>query len=245
MTCPLAGLFGLALQLEHLGLQRQHLQQLVDALLGLGRDVDEDGLAAPLFRDELVLGELVADLVRVGARLVDLVDRDDDRNLRLLGVVDRLDGLRHRPVVGGDDQHDDVGHLGAAGAHGGERLVARRIEEHDVARVARDLVGADVLGDAARLAGRDVGLADGVEQRRLAVVDVAHDGDDRRARDQVLRVVRRLGVDQHLVLAEGRRLDLEAELVRDQRGGVEVDVVVDVHAHHPQRPQLLDDLAAP
>ena len=29
----------------------------------------------------------------------------------------------------------------------------------------------------------DVGLADGVEQRRLAVVDVAHDGDDRRARD--------------------------------------------------------------
>ena len=36
-------------------------------------------------------------------------------------------------VVGRDHQDDDVGHLGAAGAHGGERLVARRIEEHDVA----------------------------------------------------------------------------------------------------------------
>ena len=44
-----------------------------------------------------------------------------------------------------------------------------------------DLVGADVLGDAARLTGDDVGVADLVEQRRLAVVDVAHDRDDRRA----------------------------------------------------------------
>ena len=37
-----------------------------------------------------------------------------------------------------------------------------------------------MLGDAAGLAGDDVGLADRVEQRGLAVVDVAHDGDDRR-----------------------------------------------------------------
>ena len=181
--------------------------------------------------------------VRVRARLVDLVDRDDDRNLRLLGVVDRLDGLRHRAVVGGDDQHDDVRHLGAAGAHRGEGLVARRIEEHDVAPIARDLVGADVLGDAAGLAGGDVRLADRVEQRRLAVVDVTHDRDDRRARHHVLGVVRRLGVDQDLVLAERRRLDLEAELGRDDRRGVEIDVLVDVDFHHPERPELLDDLA--
>ena len=33
---------------------------------------------------------------------------------------------------------------------------------------------------------RDLGLADRVEQRRLAVVDVAHDRDDRRALDQRL-----------------------------------------------------------
>ena len=47
---------------------------------------------------------------------------------------------------------------------------------------ALDLVGADVLGDAAELALGDLGGADGVEQRGLAVVDVAHDGDHRRAR---------------------------------------------------------------
>ena len=35
----------------------------------------------------------------------------------------------------------------------------------------------------------DVGVADGVEQRGLAVVDVAHDGDDRRARLEILGLV--------------------------------------------------------
>ena len=46
--------------------------------------------------------------------------------------------------------------------------------------VLDDLVGADVLGDAACLAFHDVGAADAVEQQGLAVVDVAHDGDDGR-----------------------------------------------------------------
>ena len=51
-----------------------------------------------------------------------------------------------------------------------------------VLAVLLDLVGADVLGDPAGLAGDDVGVADLVEQRGLAVVDVAHDRDDRRPR---------------------------------------------------------------
>ena len=85
--------------------------------------------------------------------------------------------------------HRDVGDLGAAGAHGGERLVARRVEEHDAPVAAGHLAGADVLGDAAALAGRDGGRADRVEEARLAVVDVAHDRHDRGAIDEVGRVV--------------------------------------------------------
>jgi hypothetical protein len=45
-----------------------------------------------------------------------------------------------------------------------------------------DVVGADVLRDAAGLAGRDLASADVVEQRGLAVIDVAHDRDHRRTR---------------------------------------------------------------
>ena len=103
-----------------------------------------------------------------------------------LGVVDRLDGLRHDAVVGGDNEHGDVGDLGAAGAHGRERLVARGVDEGDLLAVVLDDGRTDVLGDAAGLGLGDTGLADRVEQRRLAVVDVAHDGDDRRTRLEVL-----------------------------------------------------------
>ena len=42
------------------------------------------------------------------------------------------------------------------------------------------MIGADVLRDAAGLATGHVGRADGVQQRSLTVIDVAHDGDHRR-----------------------------------------------------------------
>ena len=52
--------------------------------------------------------------------------------------------------------------------------------------VVVDLVGADVLGDATGLAGGDLGLADRVQQRCLAVVDVAHDRHDRCTLDELI-----------------------------------------------------------
>ena len=73
-----------------------------------------------------------------------------------------------------------------------------------------DLIGADMLGDAAGLAGRHVGLAQRVEQRGLAVVDMAHHGDDRRARLEAFgRIVVALQADLDIGL--GDALDLVAE----------------------------------
>ena len=90
-----------------------------------------------------------------------------------------------------------------------------------------DLIGADVLRDAAGLAGGDVGLADGVEQRRLAVVDVAHDGDDRRARREDLALV--LGADEaFLDVGLGDTLRRMTELGHDQLGRIGVDHVGDL-----------------
>ena len=126
-------------------------------------------------------GHLGAHALGLRALLVDLVDRDDDRHVGGARVVDRLLGLRLDAVVGRDDDHREIGDPRAAGAHRGEGLVAGRVQEgDDLAGVVR-LVGADVLGDAAGLARRDLGLADRVQQRGLAVVDVAHDRHDRRA----------------------------------------------------------------
>ena len=101
-------------------------------------------------------------------------------------MVDGLDGLGHDPVVGRHHQDHDVGDLGPPGPHGGEGLVTRCVDEGDAVTARFGLVRADVLGDATRFAGHDVGVADAVEQERLAVVDVAHDGHHRRAGTQVL-----------------------------------------------------------
>ena len=163
------------------------------------------------------LDQLLAHARRVGGLLVDLVHGDDDRHLGGLRVVERLDGLRHHAVVGRDDQHGDVGDLGAAGAHRGERLVARRVDERDVALAHVRLVGADVLRDAAELAGDHVGLADRVEQLRLAVVDVAHDRDDRRPRHEQRLVDLVVAVLLDELVLEPDDLGLHAELGGHQR----------------------------
>ena len=188
-----------------------------------------------------MLGELGQDAIRVGARLIHLVDGHHDGDLGGLGVVDGFDGLRHDAVVGGDHQDCNVGTHCAAGAHRGEGRVARGVQEGDRIAVDADRIGADVLGDAAGLARDHVRLADGVEEARLAVVDVAHDHDDGGTGDQlfggVLVVVKEALLDRdHDFL-----LYLAAELGGDVLGGVKVDVLVD-GGHDAVLDQALDDL---
>ena len=90
-----------------------------------------------------------------------------------------------------------------------------------------DLVSADVLGDAAGLAGRDVRLADAVEEQGLAVVDVAHHGDHGRPRPEVLLAL-------FFIVLEVLRLELSLLLLtrvdeadaRPELGGEQLDHVV-------------------
>ena len=109
-----------------------------------------------------------------------------------LGVADRLDRLRHHAVVGRD--HEDA--MSVTWAPRARMAVNASWPGVSMNVIASplcvdDVVGADVLRDAAGLAGDDVGLADRVEQRRLAVVDVTHDGDDGRGSSSARRLRRR------------------------------------------------------
>src|SRR5579862_3734679 len=215
-------------------------QQVVETLLGFCRDGRELRCPAPLLRLETFGRELGLHPVRVRVRQIDLVDGDDDRHVGSSRVRDRLLRLRHDAVVGGDDENGDVRHLRTAGAHGGERLVARRVEECDLPAVDVDLVRADVLRDAARFRLDHLRVPNRVEQRRLAVVDMAHDGDDRRPRCQrLLRIVEGL----RRVLLVGGVLDLHLPL---QLGGDELDLVVGERlcrgAHLAEPHQDLDQL---
>ena len=90
---------GVGLQLRHLGGDQNHLQQLFQAGALLGGDGADDGVAAPLFGNQVVLRQLLLNPVGVGLGLIHLVDGHDNGNLGGLGMVDSLDGLGHNAVV--------------------------------------------------------------------------------------------------------------------------------------------------
>src|SRR5690606_31835142 len=107
----------------------------------------------------------------------------------------------------------------------------------------RSVVGTDVLGDAARLASGDAGAADVVQQRGLAVVDVAHDGDHRRARDLLTAGFRDLRDQLALGVVALGADRLVAELLGDQHRRVVIDGLGD-GGHHAHLEQRLDHVAA-
>ena len=82
-----------------------------------------------------------------------------------------------------------------------------------------------MLGDAAGFACDHVGRAQGVEQRGLAVVDMAHDRDDRRTwlqRGGIIRFAFKTDLD----IGFGNAAHRVAEFFRDQFGCVSVDYIV-------------------
>ena len=247
-TTPLRLALDAGGQLFDLGHQGDLLEQVVDARALQGGDLHHDGVAAPGFGNQPALGELLEHAGGIGVGPVHLVDGHDDRYIGRRGVIDGLDRLGHDAVVGGHDEHDDVGGLRPAGPHGGEGGVARRVDERDPLVVPHHLVGTDVLGDAAGLAGHHVGLADAVEQERLAVVDVAHDGHHGRPRALVgvlffvffLEVARQqLGF---LLLAGVDQADLGADLGREELDHV-VGQRLRRHDHFALEHEEADDVA--
>jgi hypothetical protein len=102
------------------------------------------------------------------------------------------------------------------------------------------LVRADVLRDPAGLRLDDRGLADRVEQRRLAVVHVAHDRDDRRTGDQILLSVL-VDLGELVLLGDVLDGDLALDLGGDELDGLVRERLRDrdhlAQAHHD-----LDDL---
>ena len=107
-----------------------------------------------------------------------------------------------------------------------------------------DLVGADVLGDAAGLARGHLGVPDIVQQGGLAVVHVAHDDHDGGAGDQVLLLVLG-GVDELLLDGDDDfLLHLAAQLHGHQGGGIIVDDLRQGGHDAQFFMRLLDDLGA-
>ncbi len=218
------------LQIVQLGLQQYLFEQIIDPLAGLGRNESALHLTAVLLDQHAVFGQLLENALRVGLGLVDLGNGHHDGHAGSFGVVDGLDRLRHHAIVGRHHQDHDVRHLGAASTHGREGFVPRRVQEGDVPTVRQlHMVGADVLRDAPGLAGHHVRLADVVQKRCLAVVDVPHHRNDGCPRLQIFRSILRDFYLQLVVV--GDEFDFVAEFICHELDRVGVEPLVDGDDH--------------
>ena len=223
----LRGAVRIGLELLDLGENREVFQQVVNAHTGFGRDRADNGIAAPLLRNQVVLRELLLDALGVGPGDVHLIDGHHDGDIGSLGMVDALYGLGHNAVIRGNDQNGDVGDHGTAGTHGGECLVARRIQEGDGLAVNLHGVGADGLGDAAGLTGGNVGFADIVQKGGFAVVYMAHHHNNGCSGDEIFRAVLMVVNEALLHGDDDFLLHLAAQLHCHQCCGVIIDDVGD------------------
>ena len=128
--------------------------------------------------------------------------------------------------------------------------MTRRVEKSDRLTVALHTVGAYMLGDPARLAGGDAALANCVEKRGLAVIDMAHECDNGRARLKsfFLRFFGFLGsLDLDFLFVVSLRgvllfpLENEAMLVTELRDRIEFQGLIDV-SKDLKRHQIGNDL---
>ena len=124
-------------------------------------------------------------LVDIGIGLIDLVDRDDEGNIRFADLGQRFERLRLHTVVGRNHKDRDVGHIGAACTNSRECRVPGSIDESDpflcTVLLALHLVRGHVLRDTTGFTGDNIGFANEIEKRRLTVVDMPHHHNDGRA----------------------------------------------------------------
>ena len=154
------------------------------------REVDL-GLVGAEVHEQLV--DVVEHLGRAGVGAIDLVERDDDRQVAGHRLLEDVAGLRQRALRRVDEQQHRIDHEQGALDLAAEVGVSGRVDdvEADVRIVDRRLLGEDrdallafeIAGihdpvDDRLVRAERPGLAEHrVDQRGLAVVDVRDDGD--------------------------------------------------------------------
>ena len=94
-------------------------------------------------------------------------------------MVNRFNCLWHHTVISRNNKNNDVSYASTTSTHLGERRVTWCVNECDFLSVFFNLIRTDVLCDAASLASNNICITNFVEKRRLTVVNVTHDRDDR------------------------------------------------------------------
>src|SRR6056300_621605 len=150
--------FGSSLQLHHFSLQRYSFKQFVDTFTGMRRHLDELGFSTPVFRYDFNRRKLVFDSLWVCTLLVNLVNCNNQRDSRCLGVRYSLFCLWHNTIIGSNYENYYISHLCSASSHCSKSGVTGCIQKSNLALPSLNPVGTNMLRNATGFARGNLGF---------------------------------------------------------------------------------------
>ena len=225
---PFRHTIGIGFQIENFSLQGNHLKQFIEIAAFFCRDLDFKRIAAHRLDLHFILQQFRTHAFGIGAWLVDFVDGHNHRHFRSLGMIDGFNGLRHHTVISRHHQNHNIRDLRTTRTHRRKGGMAGRINEGDLAAQRRhDLISTDMLGNATGFTAHHIGFAQGIEQGGFAVIDMAHDGDNRRTADEIVILIN--GVEQAFFNIRFRHtLHGMTKLFRHKLCGIGIDHIGDL-----------------
>ncbi len=160
-------------------------------------------------------------------------------------MIYRLYRLRHYTVVGSNYQYGNVRYLCASCTHCCKRFMAGCVEERYIPVSQTYTVSAYVLGNATRFSGSNARITDSIQKRCLTVVNVTHNNNYRRTRNQIFRLILKLKLLKEKILfrLDYLLVDGDAELQTDKLCGIEIYRLIH-RRHNAEHHQLLYNLSS-
>ena len=173
----------------HFSDRQNGFQKFVHAFTRDGAGWHDFDVTTPSTWSQTVLRHLGHDTIDVGAWQIALVGCNNDWNSSRFSVRNCFYSLWHDTVVCCDNQDRNVGDVSTSRSHFSKRFVARRIHKGDRATIFFHLIGSDLLSDATSFAGNNLGTDQIVEQRCLAMVDVAEKSNNGWSSNQIFKII--------------------------------------------------------
>ena len=174
-----SSLVRIGFQLKDFSLQQNHLEQCIEICFLFCRNLNENGIAAPLFRNQLIFGQFLLNPLGVSIGLINFIDCNNQRNTGRLRVADRLFRLRHHAVISSHHKNNNIGDTGTTGTHCGKRFVTGSIKESYFLIFKLNIVSTNMLSDATGLTLGHICFTNGIKQAGFTVIDVTHYRDNR------------------------------------------------------------------
>ena len=153
-------------------------------------------------------------------------------------MVNCFKSLRHNTVICSNNKNNDIGNLSTASTHHSECFVTRSIKEGDFSLLCRNLICTDLLSNTARFSCNHVCVTDCIKSLCLTVVNVTHNGNNRRTRTNTF-FVSGIAFDNGFVI-QAYQVNFTV-IFRSKNGcSITVNALVDGY-HHTHAHQFCND----